>query len=132
MLAGAVQQYLKAQGLTPVYVAAFGDYTATLAYAVRAESRTDVELNGGAYEAGLQLRTRAANIIAAENAGGIAMNHLLNADGQTLFWDDPTGPAGDKSYLLEAISIVNRPTWFPTTEPGEETSANFSLFVTEV
>lgn len=132
MLAGAIQQYLKAQGLLKVNVAQFGDYAQDTAYAVAAFPDTDAELTGGAYNARVQLRVRAPNMIAAENAARIARTHILSADGDTLAWDDPTGPAGDRSYLLEAIQTRNRPTWYATPEAGEEVSANFSLLVTEV
>lgn len=132
MLSVAIQQYLKANGLTPVNVYQFANYTGATEYVVRTESRTDAEFSDGAYNAALQIRTRAANAVAAEKAARTAMNLVLAADGQTLLFDDPTTPAQDRSYRLEAIAIVNRPTWYPTPEPGEETSANFSLLVTEV
>lgn len=132
MLAGAIQLRLKAGGLTPVNVAQFSDYTATTAWAVAAFPDRDAELSGGAYRARVQIRARAADIIAAENAGRAAMNILLAADGATLLWDDPKTPPTDRSYKVEAISIQNRPTWYPTPEAGEEVSANFSLLVTEV
>lgn len=132
MLAGAIQQYLKAQGLTPVSVPGFPDFTGATGYAVRAEPRTDAEFTGGAYFASVQIRTRAADIVRAEAAGRSALTLVLAADGLTLLWDDPVSPANDKSYRLEAISIVNRPTWYPTVEIGEETSTNCSMFVTEV
>ena len=133
MLAGAIQQYLKAQGLAPVSVGGFGDYTqaAAPAYAVHAEPGADAELEGGSYEARLQLRTRAANAIAAEEAARDAFDLIRAADGQTLAWVDPVGDA-DRQYLVEAIAAIQRPTWYPTPEPGEETSSNFRLFVTEL
>lgn len=131
MLAGALQQLLKANGLTPVFVAAFGDYRLDTSWAVRAEPRSEVSLDDGSYAAGVQLRSRAADIVAAENAGRTALAIVLAADGSTINWTDPTSVA-NRSFKLEAISIVNRPTWFPTIEPGEETSCNLQLVVTEV
>lgn len=134
MLAGAIQQLLKANGMSPVYWPAFSDYsdTATPSWAVTTSSDGDAEFVGGAYFARVQIRTRAQNPIAAEKAGRQALAVVLAADGQTIAWDDPTTPAADRSYKLEAISIVNRPTWYPTPEGGEETSTNLSLLVTEV
>src|SRR5688572_3944740 len=132
MLAGAIQQYLKANGLTPVNVSQFSDYSASAPAAVTvvAFSDGDAELTGGAYGARVQLRARASNQIAAENKARQAMVLVLAADGLTLVWDDPVTPPTDRSYKLEAISIRNRPSWFPTAEAGEEVSCNLSLLVT--
>lgn len=132
MLAGAIQQWLKAQGMTRVLVGGFGDYseTGTPAVAVHAEPDANVEMDSGTYSARLQLRTRAANAIAAENLGRTALDHVLAADGEALAFTDPTGEQ-DRTYRLEAIAIVNRPTWYPTPEPGEETSCNLRAMVTE-
>lgn len=130
MLAGAIQQYLKANGMALVYVSAFGDYTAATAVAVAATLGRDATLDDESYYARVQIRARAANAVAAENAARQALELLLAADGLTLEWDDPTN-AADRSYLIEAISIVNRPTWYPTLEQGEECSCNVELFATE-
>lgn len=132
MLAGAIQQYLKAQGLSPVYVAGFGDYTTVgvPAVAVHAEPGADAELDGGAYEARVQLRTRAANQPAAEEMGRSAFDRLMAADGRVLTWTSPVG-GPSRNYRLEAIRALQRPTWYPTPEPGEETSCNFRMLVTE-
>lgn len=134
MLADAIRQLLKANGLAPVYLTAFADYSAVAApsWAVTATPDGNVEFTGGAYAARVQIRTRAADAIAAENAGRQASDILLAVDGQTIAWDDTSTPPHDRSYTLEAISIVNRPTWYPTPEAGEETSCNFEMFVTEV
>lgn len=134
MLAGAIQQYLKAQGMSPVTVGYLPDFTqaALPAIAVVAFSDRDAELSDGAYSARVQLRSRAADAVAAENVAREALDTLLAADGLTLEWDDPTSPPTDRSYLVEAISIVNRPTWFPTSELGEETSCNVEMLITEV
>lgn len=131
MLTGAIQQLLKANGLSPVYVEAFGNYNTDTSWAVHADPRNNASLDDGSYNAGIQLRTRAANVVAAEIAGRQALAIVLAADGTTITWTDPTAVA-NRQYKLEAISIVNRPTWFPTAEPGEETSCNVQLFVTEV
>ncbi len=132
MLAGAVQQYLLAQGMTPVSVDGFGDYTTVgaAAVSVHAESDADAELVGGSYNARVQLRGRASNAVAAENVARQALALLLSADGTVIGWDDPTGEQ-DRTYLLEAIRVVNRPTWYPTPRVGEETSCNCRLMVTE-
>lgn len=132
MLAGAVQQALKAAGLNPVSVGGFGDYTAgPPAWCVHVELGADATLEGDVYGARLQLRTRAANAIAAENAGRRAFDLVRALDGTELAWVDPTGEA-DRRYQVSAIVALQRPTWFPTPEPGEETSCNFQLLVREV
>lgn len=133
MLAGAIQQYLRRAGLSPVYVGGFGDYTTAGAPAwnVSVESDDFAELDGATYNARLQIRSRAANIIAAENAGRTAFDAVRAMDGEDLPWDDPTG-GPDRTYRVEAIRVVNHPTWYATPEMGEETAANLRLFVTEL
>jgi hypothetical protein len=134
MLAGAIQQWLKATPLSPVYVSQFGDNTGSAAYAVAVFPDQAAEFDG-AYFARVQLRARASNEPAAQAAARTAMTRLLAADGQTVTWDaSDAGVAGgtDRSYTLEAISRMNGPTWFPTAEPGEVATVNLEMFVTEV
>lgn len=132
MLAGAIQQYLVAQGLTAatVFVSQFGNFTGAAQHAVAVFPDNDAEFDG-AYRTRVQLRARAGNAIAADEAARLALGLLQSADGLTLVWDAPTGYT-DRSYRVEAISRVNGPTWFPTAEPGEEASTNLEMFVTEV
>jgi hypothetical protein len=135
MIAGAVQQYLKAQGLAPVSVGGFGDYSRAgpAAWAVNAESGADATHQGDAdlYPVRLQIRTRAADVIRAENAGREAYALVLALNGQTITWTDPTAEAS-RTYQLSGIRAVQRPTWFATPEPGEETSCNFILSAREL
>lgn len=138
MIAGAVQQYLKAQGLAPVSVGGFGDYTAAgaPAWAVQAESGADSTHQGDTdlYPVRLQVRSRASHAIAAENAGRQAYPLVLALSDQTIAWDDPTDESGasDRQYQVSGVRAVQRPTWFPTPQPGEETSCNFVMNVREI
>lgn len=135
MLDGAVQQYLKANGLVPVHVAGFGDYTTAgaPAYAVRVEAGADADHDGDMprYPVRLQLRTRAANMPDALKAAEAAFVLILALNGQTIDWVDPRDDA-TRSYEVSGVRAVQRPTWFPTPEPGEETSCNFVARVMEV
>jgi len=133
MLAIAIQQYLADAGVAWVGVDALGDFATTgpAKVSVHTESDANAELNTDTYGARVQLRSRAPNAVDAEKACRTALELLLAADGQTLQWEDPTGEPVSHAYTLEAISVVTRPTWYPTKEPGEETSCNVRLFVTE-
>lgn len=135
MFAGAVQQYLEAQGLSPVHVGGFGDYTvtATPSYAVHAESAARSAHDGDieTYPVRLQLRTRASNMIDAEKAGQTAYALIMGLAGQTILWTDPRD-SEERSYRIYMTRAVQRPTWYPTAEPGEEASCNFELSVREL
>lgn len=134
MLSGAVQQWLKAQGLSPVHVGGFGDYSraGAAAWAVTALPGADVAIgHPDPYDARLQLRTRAADMVSAEEAARTAMGMIRGMGGQTLLWTSPVD-ASTRSYRIQGVRVVQRPQWFPTQEAGEETSANFDLFVSEL
>lgn len=135
MLAGAVWQLLKAQGMDPVFFEGFGDYKSVGAPAVSVHAEPDayVQLTGGSFGARIQLRGRAANIVAAESVAREALAILMAADGSTVTWVDEWTDGPDRSYRLEAISPVNaQPVPYPTPEVGEEVSCNCRLHVTEL
>jgi hypothetical protein len=135
MLAGAFQQYLKAQGLSPVHVGGFGDYSAPSgpAWNVHAEAGADATHDGDTdlYPVRLQVRTRAANMIDAGTAGERAYARILAASGQTLTWTDERDQS-TRRYEVRGVRAMQRPTWFATPEAGEETSCNFRLNVREL
>lgn len=135
MLAGAIQQRLKADGMSPVFVDGFGDYTraGAPAISVHVELGADATHDGDSevYPARLQLRTRAANAIDALKAAEQAYARILGLSGQTLTWTDPRD-ASTRQYQVTGVRAVQRPTWFATPQPGEETSCNFVLRAREV
>lgn len=135
MIAGAFQQYLKAQGLSPTHVGGFGDYTANQMprWVVNAEPGADATHDGDSadYSARLQLRTRAANVIDALNAAERAYPLILATSGTVLIWTDPRN-ASQRRYRVSAVRALQRPTWLATPEAGEETTCNFTLAVREV
>lgn len=134
MIAGAVAQMLVTGGLAGVSIGRFGaDYVkgGAAQYAVSDEGGADATVLGTAsdpwYEARLQVRCRADDMIAAVEGLKTAFDLVRAAYGQTLVWTNPRG--GTRSYQLIVVKTEMRPTWFPSPTPGEVATCNFKLRV---
>lgn len=131
MLAGAIAQYLSANGVPRVMVDSLGDHTQAGEPPVSVHTEADdfAVLEGGTYNARLQIRTRHARRIVAEQTGEMVSALVLAMEGRQIDFAPPAG-LEPRSYIIEGVRVTNLPTWYPTPEPGEETSSNYRLFVT--
>jgi hypothetical protein len=126
MIALALQQLLKSAGLPWVGVGTLGDF------APGAAPRLSVYAAAGAgeglYPVTVQVRARAADLVAAEGACAIAYDTILQARYTTLHWADG---ARSGAFDVRWIEARDRPTWYPTPDPGEEAAVNFTVYVRE-
>ena len=130
MLTTAIQQALKPL-LGRVYVIELPDYSAGSAptHAVYVAPGGDEIL----YDARVQIRTRAANVLAAEAAAMDAREAMLDLRYQTVEYDDPRDPPGvTQAYHFLYIDPIERPTYIPDPSPGYLFSANYRVFIREV
>jgi hypothetical protein len=136
VIAGAVRQWLMAGGLTPVHISAMPDYRvgAGVVFVVHDEPERDESSYSDAgrpwYLARVQIRCRADNHPAAWAGADAALKRLHAAVRQVLPWTPPPGvPA--RSYRIEHVETVTRPTYIPTPEPGYMATTNAYLHVRE-
>lgn len=131
MIAAAIAGYLTAAGLSPVRVAVLGDYKpgAGPVWAIYDEPGRDLprlDLRGREiYEARLQIRARADNMMAAVAAVDQAYRLVRDADKQELI-------GGERKYRVVRTETINRPRWIPSPTAGELAVANIDLLVEEL
>lgn len=129
MLTIALQQALK-PALGKVYVIELPDFVKGTGpvHAIFVSPGGDEVL----FEARVQIRTRGDDVLSAEQAAAAARDALLALRYVDVVFTDPRDATKTKTYDLQYIDPMQRPTYIPDPTPGYLFTANYRVFVKEV
>ncbi len=131
MFAGAVKNWLTANGMTRVTVGGFRDYSpaATPAWNVAEAPEGGQEAyQRPLWRTNIQIRARAPDMVRALGAGELAYAAVLAMRSEVLGWTNPADGTA-RQYRVSGVTPLQRPTHYPTPEAGEEASFNVRCLV---